>query len=223
MTREEEGRWIAGAVRRAYDEAGVAWPPAEGGPVPLYRLITDSRFCVAHSEVDDLNRSAVTAHLRHSGVKWSGPADHDQQLAGFVYATGRAASIFVRKGDYLPRRRFTAAHELGHLALHLDDGPEAEFVHGDSEIAESGAEAEGLAAMERQANRFAAELLMPEATCRAAHERIARRYGPSTRFLVHQLAGELLVSREAIAWRIFELGLGPRPRGRDDNGADADA
>lgn len=226
MTRDEERRWIGDAVRRVYDEAGVDWPPAEGGPVPLHRLITDSRFCATNTEVDGLNRAAVAVHLRHWGVRWSGTADSDQKLAGFVFATGRAAHIFVRKGDYLPRRRFSAAHELGHLALHLGEGPEAELVHGDSEIVYSGAGSGDTATMERQANQFAAELLMPEANCRLAHERLAARYGPSLRFLVHQLASELLVSREAIAWRLYELGIAPPPGRRaagDDGGADDDA
>jgi Zn-dependent peptidase ImmA (M78 family) len=55
--------------------------------------------------------------------------------------------------------------------------------------------------MERQANRFAAELLMPEAVCRAM-----RAYTVSSRFLEHQLARDLLVSREAMRWRLRELG-----------------
>ena len=65
--------------------------------------------------------------------------------------------------------------------------------------------------MERQANRFAAELLMPEAVCRILHERYARKYGAVARFLVYHLAGDLLVSRSAIAWRLFGLGLIEKP------------
>jgi hypothetical protein len=48
---------------------------------------------------------------------------------------------------------------------------------------------------------------MPEVLCRRLFDRYASRYGRAARFLVHHLAGELLVSREAIAWRLSTLRL----------------
>ena len=56
--------------------------------------------------------------------------------------------------------------------------------------------------MERQANRFAAELLMPEAVCRSATDQYAARFRTPPRFLEHHLARDLLVSREAMRWRL---------------------
>lgn len=205
MSPDDEGAWIAEAVRETALQAGLSWPPRAAGPVPLDRLI--GAYPIVHEEVNGLNHASASALLGRWGVRWSEIPRPDPTLAGFLYANARVGYIFVRRGDGLPRRRFSAAHELGHHRLHLAPAlarGEA-MTQSDEVIAESG-EAE-LAAMERQANRFAAELLMPEPTCRAMFDRHASRYGTTARFLVHHLAGELLVSREAIAWRLYRLGI----------------
>ena len=55
-------------------------------------------------------------------------------------------------------------------------------------------------ALEREANIFAAELLMPEPTIRAAAD--SRSQLSAARYLVSELA---------FAWRLHSLGLGHRP------------
>ncbi|HEU5118080.1 MAG TPA: ImmA/IrrE family metallo-endopeptidase [Isosphaeraceae bacterium] len=211
---DEEGRWIAEVVRETFARAERPWPPGPDGPVPLNDLIGASSL--VHEEVAGLNHAVVSAMLGRWRVRFTDVPEPDPPLAGFLYANARTGFIFVRRGDSLPRRRFTVAHELGHYCLHLapaltqSDLPAGELVQSDAEIRESG-EA-NLAAMERQANRFAAELLMPEATCRALFDRARSRYGTTQRFLVHQLSGELLVSPEAMEWRLYGLGLVGKPR-----------
>jgi Zn-dependent peptidase ImmA (M78 family) len=212
VNASDEMPMIREAVETTFRDAGRAWPPVLSGPIPLGDLI--AHHPVVHEEVDGLNRAAASAVLRRWDVRWAEIPRDDPPLAGFLYANSRSGFIFVRRGDNLPRRRFTAAHELGHYRLHL--GPtlarealELVEVDRDEEVEES-AQLE-LAAMERQANRFAAELLMPEPVCRALHERYARKYGAVDRCLVYHLAGDLLVSRAAIAWRLFGLGLIKKP------------
>ena len=213
MNPIDEGRWITEAIRQTYLQAELPWPPVSPGPVPLDRLI--GAYPLVHEEVPGLNHAAASALLSRWGVRWANIPQPDPTLAGFLYANARSGYIFVRRGDGLPRRRFTAAHELGHYRLHLapalarSETAGVEMIQSDVEIAQSG-EAD-LAAMERQANRFAAELIMPEALCHALFDRYASRYGKTGRFLVHHLAGELLVSREAIAWRLYRLGLIEKP------------
>src|SRR4051794_13107126 len=59
------------------------------------------------------------------------------------------------------RRRFTIAHELGHWHLHCHDvDAHARFCRSD-EVGGSPEEARVAQAIEREANRFAAALLMP--------------------------------------------------------------
>jgi hypothetical protein len=73
--------------------------------------------------------------------------------------------IWVRGDEPSPRRRFTVAHEVGHHLLHS---------HGAAVLcrpADVEAAADDARALEREANRFAAELLMPEPLVRAAADR----------------------------------------------------
>jgi Zn-dependent peptidase ImmA (M78 family) len=208
----EEIDWVRQTVQATYLDAGLAWPPTSSGPMPLAELIAS--YPVVHEEVDGLNRASASAVLRRWGIRWTEIPLDDPPLAGFIYANSRSGYIFVRRGDILPRRRFTVAHELGHYRLHLGPALARDFselveLDRQEEVEESGQTE--LEAMERQANRFAAELLMPETVCRTIHERYSQKYGAVERSLVYHMAADLLVSRAAIAWRLFGLGLIERP------------
>jgi Zn-dependent peptidase ImmA (M78 family) len=94
--------------------------------------------------------------------------------------------IIVRGDEPEPRRRFTIAHELGHWICQCLEGT-AQPVYCRAE--EIGVDAQAKA-LEREANIFAANLLMPEPAVRAAAGE--NRFG---------------VSDEAFAWRLYNLGL----------------
>lgn len=74
-----------------------------------------------------------------------------------------SGTILVREGMMLGRRRFTIAHELGHLYLHWHRAPGVGFqcFQGDMWAAQDG-KAASRADMEGQANDFAVEMLLPE-------------------------------------------------------------
>jgi hypothetical protein len=94
------------------------------------------------------------------------------------------------------RRRFTLAHELGHWTCQYLEGVTApRFCRAEEIGLDSDAKA-----LEREANVFAAELLMPELLVRDAFDGDPRR-----------TASRLGVSEEAMAWRLHNLSLGPRP------------
>lgn len=88
----------------------------------------------------------------------------DDDLSGFLYRDmeARTAVIGVNASHSLKRKRFTVAHELGHFVLH-----EGVTVHFDGQkpgitLNLRGAEAAmGTNDNEKEANLFAAELLMP--------------------------------------------------------------
>jgi Zn-dependent peptidase ImmA (M78 family) len=61
---------------------------------------------------------------------------------------------------------------------------------------------------EAEANQFAAELLMPAETCQTLIAQHQVPFGRKKEFLANRLSSELLVSREAIAWRLASLGIG---------------
>lgn len=87
------------------------------------------------------------------------------------------------------RRRFTIAHEIGHFVLHPERRrPER---RGGVNAAWEG--------QEREADRFAAELLMPEPLVREA----VAQHGPDAA----RLADRFEVSRQAMEVRLRTLGL----------------
>lgn len=65
--------------------------------------------------------------------------------------------IFINENHSLNRQRFSAAHELGHFLLHVESG-----LHMDKQsFYRNTLSHEGTSLIEIEANRFAAELLMP--------------------------------------------------------------
>ena len=101
-------------------------------------------------------------------------------------------------GDTPSRRiRFTIAHELGHWICHargLDDAP---TYCRSQDLAEDADRA-----LEREANVFGAELLMPEAAVREAWAAFPDAQG---------LAGRFGVSALAAQWRLYSFGLASKP------------
>jgi hypothetical protein len=93
------------------------------------------------------------------------------------------------------RRRFTIAHEIGHFVLH----EERRRPGSDGAVDEAGG------AEEREADTFAAELLMPEHLVREA----VREHGPDAT----RLADRFEVGRKAMQTRLRELGLAERHSG----------
>jgi hypothetical protein len=107
--------------------------------------------------------------------------------------------IMLNADEAASRRRFTLAHELGHWECHVKKGNalplycRAEDVSQDTDKA-----------LEREANAFAADLLMPEG--------LVRRLWADTRD-IRLCARRLGVSPTAMHYRLFEFGIvaeGPR-------------
>ncbi|MFZ1125735.1 MAG: ImmA/IrrE family metallo-endopeptidase [Candidatus Baltobacteraceae bacterium] len=109
-----------------------------------------------------------------------------------------------------PRKRFSMAHELGHAELEYDFGDaDSLFDLGEPKMFGCTSEDEDLHNMDERhagyrrlkeilANKFAANLLMPEGLVR----QIWREWRDAER-----VANALAVSREAIGYRLHELGL----------------
>lgn len=108
----------------------------------------------------------------------------DLPVSGMLIPAERR--ILVNAAEPEPRRRFTIAHELGHWICQCQ-GADAKPVYCRAE--EIGADPE-VKALEREANIFAANLVMPETAVRSAG-------GPN----------HFGVSDVALAWRRYNLGL----------------
>lgn len=157
-------------------------------------------------------------------------------LYAYQYQGICRACILVHQDDLVERRRFTVAHELGHYILHFlplvvststdsmdmpllleglshTDEEALSEVTGTAEVtvtshAVAAASRLSVGQMEREANAFAAALLMPEDTCRKLVDIYQPRYGNRRPVLARRIATDFLVSRLAMRWRLENLGLG---------------
>jgi len=125
----------------------------------------------------------------------------EPDVSGMLVREDDGLVIGVNKHHALVRRRFTVAHELGHLHLHpgraliLDTSVRVNFRDRMSSLATDREEIE--------ANRFAAALLMPqELVVRAA---VAGPRDPDE--LVRSLARRFKVSEPAMSYRLINLGI----------------
>jgi len=112
--------------------------------------------------------------------KISGAVDHENQ------------TIFVNANDGADRKRFTIAHDIAHIALHGKEESVVDYRHqmeyGSADLPK-----------EREANQFAADLLMP----RNVFEALWYAYGED----VGSVAEQLQVSKAAAKVRADELRL----------------
>jgi len=182
--------------------AAVRTPSPVVGPVRLVEVFDE--FDLLRVELPGLSRARVYDWLLMSGHT---PPDlgEDQDLAGFLYVAATVGVVFVNADDIVSRKRYSAAHELGHFLLHRD------AMHGGRWIADEpktirDVNDDATKRHEWEANRFAAELLMPAGVCRARAERLrADLPGVPASVLVHRLAADLLVSREAMGYRLKQM------------------
>ncbi len=122
-------------------------------------------------------------------------------VAGLIQKEGDRVSLYVNEHEHPNRQRFTIAHELGHYFLHLQTLPSGGFADTRSLYRNPG-DLDRLNPKEReeerQANQFAAALLMPEPRIRA----LAPALGS-----IEELARTFRVSLDAMGIRLRDLGL----------------
>ena len=188
-------------VQQLRKDTGQLVDPHRRGPVRLEAFFRE--VDVRHIAMEQLTLGRVGEYLQSQGFPPLELGDPKQMLAGFFFTSGGSDLAFIKSNDILTRRRFTAAHELGHAVLHGDSM--GEFI-ADADIAEAD---EAETQREREANAFAAELLMPEEVCRLRAEELKKQYGACPRsVLAYRLASELLVSKQAMDYRLKTLGVG---------------
>ena len=135
-----------GEAQKLLDELGIATTP-----VPVEKIARQ-----------------LGAQLRYSPL--------DEALSGMVYVKDGVPIIGVNALHHPNRQRFTIAHEIAHLRLHIEHIKNA--VHVDKEFPVSvlrrdATSTTGTERLEIEANQFAAALLMPKRilsqTMAAAH------------------------------------------------------
>lgn len=129
-------------------------------------------------------------------------------VSGEIEYNGDGFRIFVNANESKQRRRFTAAHELGHFLLHRDMLRRKGSLNRHSDILFGDARVYNPAAPfspqhEVQANKYAAEILMPRSKVVAKFDKTANNY--------QELADLFGVSHLAMQIRLNNLGLEGKP------------
>ena len=119
-------------------------------------------------------------------------------ISGALSRGADHAVIAINKGHHENRQRFTIAHELGHYLLHGDSPAYYDQEHQVGLHFRAKVTGASWNAKEIEANRFAAELLMPRRLLLA-------RVGDSAEVDAAKLAVEFQVSQEAMTYRLAEL------------------
>lgn len=119
--------------------------------------------------------------------------DLGDEASGFLNELGDRWCIFINKYENIRRQRFTIAHELAHYILHKNNKKLVKdliFFRDENNNDE-----------EKEANEFAAELLMPE-------ERV-RDYIKNGCNTIKLLADKFNLSTPAVRYRAYKLNLIP--------------
>lgn len=128
---------------------------------------------------------------------------HD--VSGMLYRRGASAVMVINEDHAHHRQRFTIAHELGHYRLHDSDT----YLDGTAALRfRDSTSATGSDREEREANAFAAAVLMP---AEWIHEHflalVAARRAVDEDSAVRRLARQFDVSEQAMLFRLVNLGL----------------
>lgn len=130
----------------------------------------------------------------------------DGSESGFAMSNGGVRIIGVNQSNHPRRQRFTIAHELGHLFLHHGPGDSLTVDHFVRLNFRDKVSSMATNEQEIQANAFAAALLMPRQFVTDEVDS-ADGVGLSADKLVQVLAGRFDVSKDAMSFRLINLGL----------------
>ncbi len=128
----------------------------------------------------------------------------DSNVSGLLFRQGNDRAIGVNAAHPMVRQRFTVAHELGHLQLH----PSKELILDHVRVnLRDDVSTLGTDRQEREANAFAAELLMPRTEVGAHVRHLLNRRGSTDSRFIAELALLFDVSEQAMEFRLVNLGL----------------
>lgn len=137
---------------------------------------------------------------KHFGVDIKGEV-LDFDVSGLLVMKNSKSYIRYNILEPEQRRRFTIAHELGHYILHKEDKPL--FVDKNEKVLYRNLESStGEIRKEREANAFAASLLMPKFML----NQVISNASDDIEDVISYLATEFNVSEQAMSFRLSNLG-----------------
>lgn len=129
--------------------------------------------------------------------------DFEDSVSGVLVIKDNQGIIGVNTNHHPNRQRFTIAHELGHYLLH--PGESGVFMDRSPVFFRDSSSSEGGDQREREANAFAAELLMPREDLTELLE--GRHIDAFNEVSVRRLSARFGVSAQALTIRLTTLGF----------------
>lgn len=135
----------------------------------------------------------------------------DGDDVGSITRRGNEATIKINKSQngYEPRKRFTLAHEIGHLCKHLFDTSNATFVDTQKTMSRTQSYWD---IQESEANAFAAHLLMPKRLVHKEGKTIISEFKRQNQadkinadLFIEKMAKKFKVSNPAMKYRLKNL------------------
>lgn len=157
---------------------------------PNKALDTFAEALLAHLGFNDATVIDISSLAKKLGLNVYSASFDNNDISGYIKFENEQKNIYINNTHSIERQRFTVAHEIAHYILHYDllnrEGGTPMFRGGNSNPAE------------RQANRLAAAILMPE-------QKVKQLY--QNRKSINDIAQLFWVSYDAMANRISSLGL----------------
>jgi Zn-dependent peptidase ImmA (M78 family) len=156
---------------------------------------------IARKLLQNLNIKKIPINVRSIAEK-SGLSVSEIELDSDIWAILEPGKkkIFIREQDHEHRKRFSIAHELGHYFMGHCNGIHIEKAYRDKKSIE------GIYTIEIEANRFAAELLMPAEFIAKKMDKIIDGKDINMENLISELAEDFDVSNLAMENRLSNLG-----------------
>lgn len=130
------------------------------------------------------------------------PKKFSDDISGFLAMNNGKTVISYNENEVKERIRFTVAHELGHFFLHSKNQPL--FIDKTPKIMyRNNASTTGEVLIEREANAFAAALLMPQSLIIDEIEKLQKNDASE---IISNLADTFEVSEQAMSFRLSNLG-----------------
>jgi Zn-dependent peptidase ImmA (M78 family) len=127
-----------------------------------------------------------------------------EELSGVLIKEKKRIVIGVNSSHPKTRQRFTIAHEIGHLQLKH----QGEIFVDQTVMRRDDRSSQAVDRQEIEANRFAAELLMPEDFILESVKRLQdSKVSDTASELIAELAQEFQVSPQAMEYRLTNLGI----------------
>jgi len=129
---------------------------------------------------------------------------NNDQIGSITFdSNGACIEVNTLQNVYTPRKRFTIAHEIGHFCLHGNKN--GGFIDDKKSMSRTGSYWDKL---EYEANKFAAELLMPEdMLIDKAIELFDKKEIISETIFIAKMSNIFCVSNAAMEYRLTNIGI----------------